>query len=311
MIALSPGSGAPSASSVTERKSAATPYSGTSARRCGRGRSSARSDGSTRPRVAGDERDCGRWRARGSLRRNRGRRRGARHDHPDRPRAARRLRDRRQPGVFLHGYGADGNDLIGLAEPLAPHLPNTRFLAPNAPERCAEQPDGLPVVSDPLARRHARGGGARPRRGRPSPLLDGWLDAVAAETPAGAHGARRLQPGHDDGAARRAAPQRSRSPASSASPGGCSTPSGWPAEIAARPPVLLVHGDQDPVVPFASLAEAEAALRAAGVETRHPCLARASATASRPTASASRSASSASGSGLRRARHEASRAAAC
>jgi predicted esterase len=27
--------------------------------------------------------------------------------------------------VFLHGYGADGNDLIGLAEPLAPHLPRT------------------------------------------------------------------------------------------------------------------------------------------------------------------------------------------
>ncbi|MEM1267920.1 MAG: phospholipase, partial [Pseudomonadota bacterium] len=38
--------------------------------------------------------------------------------------------------VFVHGYGADGNDLIGLAEPLGPHLPDTAFLAPNAPDRC-------------------------------------------------------------------------------------------------------------------------------------------------------------------------------
>jgi phospholipase/carboxylesterase len=44
--------------------------------------------------------------------------------------------------VFLHGYGADGNDLIGLAEPLAPHLPNTRFMAPNAPEPCRNNPFG-------------------------------------------------------------------------------------------------------------------------------------------------------------------------
>ena len=33
-----------------------------------------------------------------------------------------------------------------------------------------------------------------------------------------------------------------------------------------RPPVLLIHGDQDPVVPFESLAEAADALAAAGVE---------------------------------------------
>ena len=44
--------------------------------------------------------------------------------------------------IFLHGYGADGNDLIGLADPLSPHLPRTRFLAPNAPERCRNNPAG-------------------------------------------------------------------------------------------------------------------------------------------------------------------------
>ena len=44
--------------------------------------------------------------------------------------------------IFLHGYGADGNDLFGLAQALAPHLPNTAFRSPNAPERCAVNPMG-------------------------------------------------------------------------------------------------------------------------------------------------------------------------
>src|SRR5690625_2643382 len=44
--------------------------------------------------------------------------------------------------ILLHGYGADGRDLFGLAEPLSPHLPDTVFLAPNAPERCRNNPAG-------------------------------------------------------------------------------------------------------------------------------------------------------------------------
>jgi len=36
-------------------------------------------------------------------------------------------------------------------------------------------------------------------------------------------------------------------------------------ELRARPPVLLVHGTEDPLVPFESMASAEAALRQAGV----------------------------------------------
>jgi phospholipase/carboxylesterase len=43
--------------------------------------------------------------------------------------------DARHLVIFLHGYGADGNDLLGLADPLAPHMPDTVFVAPNAPER--------------------------------------------------------------------------------------------------------------------------------------------------------------------------------
>jgi phospholipase/carboxylesterase len=38
--------------------------------------------------------------------------------------------------VFVHGYGADGNDLISLAQPFAQRLPTTAFVAPNAPQPC-------------------------------------------------------------------------------------------------------------------------------------------------------------------------------
>jgi len=44
--------------------------------------------------------------------------------------------------IILHGYGAEGNDLIGLAPPLAEYLPNVTFVAPNAPDPCTNNPMG-------------------------------------------------------------------------------------------------------------------------------------------------------------------------
>ncbi len=45
--------------------------------------------------------------------------------------------------VFLHGYGANGADLLGLADPLSEHLPDTLFVAPDAPEACAARLSGF------------------------------------------------------------------------------------------------------------------------------------------------------------------------
>ena len=55
--------------------------------------------------------------------------------------------------LFLHGYGADGADLLGLAEPLAPHLPDTIFIAVDAPDRSMANPMGyqwfpIPWIDD-------------------------------------------------------------------------------------------------------------------------------------------------------------------
>ena len=102
--------------------------------------------------------------------------------------------------VFLHGYGADGNDLIGLAEPLAPYLPRHRFVAPNAPDRCPGNPTGFQWFPVP-------GSTARPRRWperrrrilRPPRRLARRLGRAGHRR--GADHPRRLQPGDDDGAA--------------------------------------------------------------------------------------------------------------
>ena len=69
--------------------------------------------------------------------------------------------------VFLHGYGADGNDLIDIGRIWAPLMPETVFVSPHAPEPCAEAPVGrqwFPLAGvDPVklrARRAPRGAGA-------------------------------------------------------------------------------------------------------------------------------------------------------
>jgi phospholipase/carboxylesterase len=168
--------------------------------------------------------------------------------------------------IFLHGYGADGNDLIGLAEPLAPHLPNTRFLAPNAPERCPGNPMGFqwfPIPwLDGSPEAVARASAARSFR-----LLDDWLDAIATE---GIGPERTVLVGFSQGTMmalhvglRRAAPLAGIVGFS----GRLLEPERLAEEVTSRPPVLLVHGDEDPVVPFASLQAAAEALTAAGVET--------------------------------------------
>ena len=60
--------------------------------------------------------------------------------------------------VLLHGYGADGNDLIELGRQWRTLLPEAAFVAPHAPERCAASPSGRQwfPLSDDGARRSAR-----------------------------------------------------------------------------------------------------------------------------------------------------------
>ncbi|PWR00888.1 phospholipase [Meridianimarinicoccus roseus] len=172
----------------------------------------------------------------------------------------------RQVVVFLHGYGADGNDLLGLAEPLEPHMPDTVFLAPNAPERCTVNPMGyqwFPIPWLDGSSEEAAASGLLSAAGDLNAFLDGVLEEEGI-TPD-----RLFLVGFSQGTmmALHVAPRRAAPVAGIAGfSGRLLEPEFLEDEVRSRPPVLLLHGDQDDVVPPQSLPEAANALTAAGFE---------------------------------------------
>ena len=168
--------------------------------------------------------------------------------------------------VFLHGYGADGNDLLGLADPLGAHLPDTVFLAPNAPERCIGYPIGyqwfpIPWIdgSDPAT--------AEDGMHKATSDLNAYLDDVLINE--GIEASQLVLFGFSQGTmiALEVAPRREEPFAGLVGfSGRLMAPEHFDETVRVRPPVLLVHGDVDEVVPPQSLPDAANALTAAGFE---------------------------------------------
>lgn len=169
--------------------------------------------------------------------------------------------------IFVHGYGADGADLLGLADPLGPHLPHTAFYSPDAPEPCSGNPFGRQWFPIPWL------DGSSEEAARQGLLaaavdLNGFVDQVLAEE--GIAPAALALVGFSQGAmmSLHIAPRREQSIAAVvAISGRLLVPDLLAAEAKVKPPVLLVHGDQDQVVPFEDMGLAGNALVAAGFET--------------------------------------------
>ena len=169
--------------------------------------------------------------------------------------------------VFLHGYGANGADLLGLADPMAPHLPGLAFVAPDAPEPCRGGGFGFQWFPVPWLDGSAQ---AEADAGLVASAadLDAFLDRVLEDE--GLTPDRLVLMGFSQGAmmSMHVAPRRDRAVAGIvAISGRLLRPEAMAAETKVKPPVLLVHGDQDPVVPFSDMGKAGDALTAAGFPT--------------------------------------------
>ena len=170
----------------------------------------------------------------------------------------------RQLIVFLHGYGADGNDLIDIGRAWQGLLPETAFVSPHAPEPCGQAPTGRQWFNLTFRTPNERWDGAR----KAAPVLERFLDAELAR--------HKLPPqalalvGFSQGTmmALHAGLRRAVPPAAIVGYSGIfvlpekAKPDAVAGEIKSRPPVLLIHGAQDDLIPAPALFQSAQALAA-------------------------------------------------
>jgi phospholipase/carboxylesterase len=168
--------------------------------------------------------------------------------------------------VLLHGYGSDGQDLIGLVPYWRDILPGALFVAPNAPDRCRDNAAGYQWFPVDFSRPERRFEGAS----RAGPVIAEFLDDIWAETGLGA--AETILAGFSQGAmmALHVGVSLDRALLGIvAFSGALLAPAGFGEGFGARPPVCLVHGDRDNVVDPALSAEAAEILRSKGFEVSY------------------------------------------
>ncbi|MFC7541336.1 alpha/beta hydrolase [Siccirubricoccus deserti] len=164
--------------------------------------------------------------------------------------------------MVLHGLGADGADLIGLAPNWAAAVPHAAFVAPDAPAPCDMAPYGRQWFS--LQDRSTARIEAEVRA--VAPVLDAFLDAELARL--GLPDSAMALAGFSQGCMMTLFTGLRRRVAPAALLGYSGALLGGERlaeEITVRPPVLLVHGEADDIVPVTAGRMAEQALRAAGV----------------------------------------------
>jgi phospholipase/carboxylesterase len=170
--------------------------------------------------------------------------------------------------VFLHGYGADGKDLIALGKQWQQILPDAAFVAPNAPEPCAQSPMGrqwFPLTMRDPAERWTGVNKA-------APALDAFLDAELARQKL--DDAKLALVGFSQGTmmALHTGLRRPRGLAGIVGFSGILVgPEHLPkvrASLPRIPPIFLAHGSEDDVIPADALFDSGESLMEAGIPSQ-------------------------------------------
>ena len=181
-------------------------------------------------------------------------------------RAAAKSGDTKSLVILLHGYGADGNDLFGLAGPLSEHMPDTAFRAPDAPQRNTMNPMGyqwfpIPWIDGSTEEQRDQG------FAEAVDALNRYIDTSMEEE--GVTASQTALIGFSQGTMMSlyVGPRRTDSIAAIVGFSGRLIPGDDLAgEAVSKPPVLLIHGDMDEMINVSEMSEAETALRAAGFD---------------------------------------------
>jgi phospholipase/carboxylesterase len=180
------------------------------------------------------------------------------------PRLEPRTGPARQLVVFLHGYGADGNDLIEIGRAWQTLLPHAAFVSPHAPEPCGQAPTGRQWFPLTFRDPNERWLGVN----KAAPVLERFLDAELAQRNLPSSALALVGFSQGTMMALHAGLRRATAPAAIVGYSGLLVappdvePEKFAAEIKSRPPVLLIHGDRDDLIPVQALFHAANGLAA-------------------------------------------------
>ena len=169
-------------------------------------------------------------------------------------------REARSLVVLLHGWGADGDDLITMAPHWGQLMRDTAFVSPHAPFPC-DMGYGRQWFS--LADRTPAMLVARLKA--VVPVVNAFIEAELAALGLGPE--RLALIGFSQGTMLSLYLAPRRAPACAAVLGYSGALLGGEtlsAEVTARPPVMLIHGEADSMVPSSSMAQAKESLEAVG-----------------------------------------------
>lgn len=174
----------------------------------------------------------------------------------------------KQLAILLHGWGADGANLIDLADMFAQVLPDAFFIAPNGPFPCEVNPFGYQWFSLMDRQPQHMLDGVRNAAAILNRFIDEQLAALSLDN------SRLILIGFSQGTMTALHVALRRSPQVAAVigySGALVAPETLAPEIVARPPVCLIHGEADEVVPFAAMKQAAEALKSHGLSVEsHP-----------------------------------------